>query len=63
MFTINTNNQAPVFVQQEILIDAHVTAVWNSVTTIDQWPSWQKNVRHVAVRLFWQELYNVLALC
>ena len=49
MFSTNTNDHAPVFAQQVILIDTDVKFVWEALTTIDQWPRWQKHVSQATV--------------
>lgn len=44
VFNIPVNEKAPVYVKQQIIIEAQPSKVWQSLTDINKWPEWQENV-------------------
>ena len=44
IMNIPINNSAPVKSRGDIKINAPVDKVWNILTTINDWPSWQSEV-------------------
>jgi hypothetical protein len=46
MFTIEISPDAPVIAKQQILIPGKPESVWNVLTDIEQWPTWQRAVTH-----------------
>lgn len=41
----NINNEAPVIYKNSITINAGIETVWSVLTDIDNWPSWQSDIK------------------
>lgn len=46
---MEANRQAPVFAASEIEIAAEPTAVWDVLTDFERWPSWNPDVKSMAI--------------
>lgn len=47
---MDINQHAPVIAREELHIAADVQTVWEVLTDIEHWPSWNKAVRQMSVR-------------